>query len=125
MSVTLEELQQAATTLGLTAKRKEGALDVRLRPLTHLRIRQGANGLETETRVGGPGWLSTLRMWLVGVGLGLYFAWHRPPRFDEATLIVLFFAALILGESAWVSFLSSRTREKLFTRAYEMEQGSG
>jgi hypothetical protein len=63
-------------------------------------------------------------MWLVGVGLGLYFAWHRPPRLDEATFIVLFFAALILGESAWVALLSSRTRDKLFARAYEMEQRS-
>jgi len=124
--MTLEMLQRAAESLGLTASRKDNTLDVDLQPYILLRIRDENGRLTTKTGpVRGPAWLGTARVMLVGVALGAWLVWHQPVRLDNGTLLVLLATGVGLGAGAWVSWQSSRTKTRLFARAYDMERTGG
>jgi hypothetical protein len=119
--MTLESLEVAANSLGLPMSRRDGVLDVRFRPFLTLRIRQGEKSLETESLSPAPGWVRAALVVVVGLCVGFFLLWHRPQRLDVVTVIVLASAFNVLVGMTWVSWLGSRTRERLFARAYEMQ----
>ena len=122
MPVTLERLQEAANSLGLTASCSGEALDVQPRPYLTLRVRRKPGGFEIINLLRGHTWLARALTFMMGLWLGFFFIRYRPHRLDLSTLSVLFCAALVLGGQAWNAWLLFRTREKLFSRAYDMER---
>jgi hypothetical protein len=114
---TLETLERAALSLGLTATRKgSDALDVRIRPLQVLRFRVTPAGIATGS------WLAYLPMMALFAWLGFFLGSHRPNRLDNLTLFVVVGFGIALCEYIWGTLLALRTREKLFARAFELDR---
>ena len=123
---TLEQLEQAADSLGLPTSRKGPSLRVRIDSQSTLLggviLRIRSNSSRTTARIwwgSMPGWSFPLMVLGPLVGIGLRASIHP---FNDAAKLVSLMACSVLIPTGIVNWKAARVRKKLLLRANDLER---